>query len=239
MFERQERITSSTVVNFMSEGDVVQGAVARLQEAGLTILQISPLTINIAGTPAAFGLSNVRPMAIYSYLYPFAPESLRRIAYYFDFDYAADADPTGYAADVIAYAASWQRDTNRGTLTYVTAPDGRLSLLDTRPERTIAQLTLCGLERAAYEYCDELHAVAGVTRHLHDRFPDVDFTEAQVREFLDSLVANRLMVTDGANYLSLAICADLNDAPAADGLSSNDRAIETQGLDPWRVIQRA
>ena len=116
-------------------------------------------------------------MAIYSYLYPFDPESLRRIAYYFDFDYAADADPTGYAADVIAYAALWQRDTNRGTLTYVTAPDGRLTLLDTRPERTIAQLTLCGLERAAYESCDELHAVAGVTRHLHDRFPDVDFTE--------------------------------------------------------------
>ncbi len=54
MFEGQERITSSTVMNFMSEGDVVQGAVARLQEAGLTILQISPLTINIAGTPAAF-----------------------------------------------------------------------------------------------------------------------------------------------------------------------------------------
>jgi ribosomal peptide maturation radical SAM protein 1 len=190
-------------------------------------------------SPAAFGLSNVRPMAIYSYLYPFAPESLRRIAYYFDFDYAADADPTGYAADVIAYAAFWQRDTNRGTLTYVTAPDGRLTLLDTRPERTIAQLTLRGLERAAYEYCDELHAVAGVTRHLHDRFPDVDFTEAQVRGFLDSLVANRLMVTDGANYLSLAICADLNDATAADGLASNHRAIETQGLDPWRVIQRA
>jgi Subtilase family len=54
MFEGQERITSSTVMNFMSEGDVVQGAVARLQEAGLTILQISPLTINISGTPAVF-----------------------------------------------------------------------------------------------------------------------------------------------------------------------------------------
>jgi hypothetical protein len=54
MFEGQERINSSTVMNFMSEADVVQGAVARLQEAGLTILQISPLTINISGTPSTF-----------------------------------------------------------------------------------------------------------------------------------------------------------------------------------------
>ena len=59
-----------------------------------------------------------------------------------------------------------------------------------------------------------------------------------MREFLDSLVANRLMVTDGANYLSLAICADLNDATAADSLAPN-RAVEMQGLDRWRVIQRA
>ena len=56
--------------------------------------------------PAAFGLSNVRPMAIYRTLYPFETEALRRIAYYFDFDYAPDVDPTGYAADVIAYAAA-------------------------------------------------------------------------------------------------------------------------------------
>jgi len=54
MFEAQDRINSATVTNFMSEGDVVNAAVARLQEAGFTILQISPLTINIAGTPALY-----------------------------------------------------------------------------------------------------------------------------------------------------------------------------------------
>ena len=54
MFAAQERINSDTVSNFMSEGDLVQAAVARLQEAGFTILQVSPMTINIAGSPATY-----------------------------------------------------------------------------------------------------------------------------------------------------------------------------------------
>ena len=54
MFAAQDQISSETVTNFFSEGDVVNEAVARLQEAGFEILQISPLTINIAGTQAKY-----------------------------------------------------------------------------------------------------------------------------------------------------------------------------------------
>ncbi len=54
MFEAQGQINSETVGNFFSEGEVVSAAVAYLQEAGFDILQISPLTINIAGTAAAY-----------------------------------------------------------------------------------------------------------------------------------------------------------------------------------------
>ncbi len=54
LFEGQGQIRSETVSNFFSEGEVVNAAVASLQEAGFDILQISPLTINIAGTPALF-----------------------------------------------------------------------------------------------------------------------------------------------------------------------------------------
>jgi Subtilase family len=54
MFDGQERINSQTVTNFFSDADVVQASVARLHEAGFTILQISPLTINISGSPATY-----------------------------------------------------------------------------------------------------------------------------------------------------------------------------------------
>ncbi len=54
MFEAQNQIQSGTVTNFFSEAEAVNEAVARLQEAGFEILQISPLTINIAGKPETY-----------------------------------------------------------------------------------------------------------------------------------------------------------------------------------------
>jgi subtilisin family serine protease len=54
MFEAQNQILSETVTNFFSEAEAVNEAVSRLQEAGFEILQISPLTINIAGKPETY-----------------------------------------------------------------------------------------------------------------------------------------------------------------------------------------
>lgn len=54
MFEAQNQIQAETVANFFSEAEAVNEAVARLQEAGFEILQISPLTINIAGSPSEY-----------------------------------------------------------------------------------------------------------------------------------------------------------------------------------------
>ena len=54
MFEAQWQINSGTVTNFYSDGEAVNATVAYLQEAGFDILQISPLTINIAGSAATY-----------------------------------------------------------------------------------------------------------------------------------------------------------------------------------------
>ena len=54
MFEGQHQIHAGTVTNFFSDGEIINAAVSRLQEAGFEILQISPLTINIAGTAAQY-----------------------------------------------------------------------------------------------------------------------------------------------------------------------------------------
>lgn len=128
-----------------------------------------------------------------------------RIAYYFDFDYEPDSDPTGYAAEVVAYVYEWKGNPELGTLCSILRPDGSLAILDTRSDATIHELILSGLEQAAYEYCDQLQAGPSIVRHLRTSFPAVEFSDQQVFDFLESLVQNRLMVTDGSNYLSLAI----------------------------------
>ncbi len=156
-------------------------------------------------TPTEFGLTNVRPFMTYQFLYPFPPESLHRIAYYFDYDYCAEVNPRDSAAEVIAYTDEWQRWPESGMLISIRSDQQTLLLLDTRADATSPRHSLSGLECEAYEYCDEMHTGADVTRHLRSLSADQTIHDEQVKSFLDSLVENRLMVTDGKYYLSLAI----------------------------------
>ncbi len=152
-----------------------------------------------------YGLINVRALSPYRYLYPFSDRSLNRIAYYFDFDYHPTVDPTGYAQPVIAYVQHWQHFPELGSLRAIDQPSGTLLLLDTRSDAYFPQVKLEGLERCAYQYCDKVHSLSSIMRHLQTLFPEVECSETAVKGFLESLVVNNLMVTDGKNYLSLAL----------------------------------
>lgn len=54
MFEAQERINANTAANFFSEQEVTTRAVNRLRDAGFEILQVTRLTINIAGSAETY-----------------------------------------------------------------------------------------------------------------------------------------------------------------------------------------
>ena len=54
MFDVQEQVNAKTVANFFSDDEVINRAVARLQDAGFEVLQVSQMTINIAGSAKTF-----------------------------------------------------------------------------------------------------------------------------------------------------------------------------------------
>jgi subtilisin family serine protease len=54
VFEAQAGIDSSSAASFLSDPDLVNRAVLRLRDAGFDVLQISALTINIAGSPETY-----------------------------------------------------------------------------------------------------------------------------------------------------------------------------------------
>lgn len=158
--------------------------------------------------PENFGLRNLRPFKVYSYLYPFSDTSLRKIAYYFDFDYEQDVDPRGNATEVIRFIEDWHRNPSTGSLRGVTRSDGRLVLIDTRGPADTLSHVLSGLERSAYEYCDQVRSFKSIIRYLEQQAENID--ELPVKEFLDSLIENRLMVSKGDRYLSLALEVEYN-----------------------------
>ena len=167
--------------------------------------------------PEEFGLINVRPMIPYAYLYRFPQESLMRIAYHFDFDYLPGETPA-FAEEVIRFAEAWRQKEDRGLLCQVRRPEGSLLLLDTRPGATTREIELRGDEAAVYDFCDEMRAFPVIVRFLRERAPGLDITEESVGDFLGSLAANNLMITDGRNWLSLAL--RVHEVP---GVRSSDR----------------
>lgn len=54
LFDGGDRINAETSANFVSEQEVITRAVNRLRDAGFEILQVSPVTINIAGSQSTY-----------------------------------------------------------------------------------------------------------------------------------------------------------------------------------------
>jgi ribosomal peptide maturation radical SAM protein 1 len=164
-------------------------------------------------TPDRFGLTGVRPMGAYEHLYPFAPSSIARIAYYFDFDYAPGAWPGDVARPFLYEVQDWIAYPDLGSLVAVDCDDGTLLLLDQRRDALAHEHQLDAVEREAYLYCDEIRSAEGVTGHLRRLWPDRQIENGDVVGMLDRLVADRLMLREGSLYLSLALMAPAAVAP--------------------------
>lgn len=153
----------------------------------------------------AHGLQNVRPTLPYKYLYPFGEDSVRRIAYYFDYDLPPNTIPSGRPTELVRRVEDWRAYPESGSLRAFERPDGTLALLDTRSSAIRSSVVLQGADKAVYDYCDQAQSLGAICNHLTREFPQLGLTADVVRAFLDGLVAHRYMISEGSSYLSLAL----------------------------------
>lgn len=159
--------------------------------------------------PEANGMVNIRPAAVYSYIYPFSADSLGRLAYYFDFDYADGVQPETYTNPMHEAVKQWHNPMNSGSLLSLSS-DGRLTLFDTRPTASQREIVLKGVEKAIYEFCDQGQTLASILRFLQgqgDAYGSL-LDSTGLHSVLDWLVDKRVMVLADDHYLSLAIPID-------------------------------
>jgi hypothetical protein len=156
------------------------------------------------GDPAAYGMTGLRPMEPFEYLYPVPDAALADIAYYFEFDYTDGRSPEEFAHDVIALAASWKSSRTRGALELSTGPGERLQVLDTREDfrRKPRRALLDGWKAEVYLRCD-----TGASLDRLRELPAVRSAgvgDDDVRAFLDRCVEHRLAITTGTSWLAVA-----------------------------------
>jgi ribosomal peptide maturation radical SAM protein 1 len=157
------------------------------------------------GKPQDFGIRDVRPLAVYRYLYPGDEPQLAKIAYHFDFGYDREVDPGGCFDEVVKFVDAWRKNPENGTLWSIERSPERLVIADSRSDACAPQFELTGAQKAIYEHCDELRSLPMISQFLTRAFPQTSFDENSLMAFLASLIENRLMVSDGTHYLSLAI----------------------------------
>jgi ribosomal peptide maturation radical SAM protein 1 len=172
--------------------------------------------------PEAFGMENIRPMAPFSYLYPFERAEVMEIAYYFDFDYADNRTDDVYAHDAVQLAQAWSADTARGMLAMHEDVDGSLYLIDTRRELAAAprRAVLTGWKASVFLACDR----ASTMRHLL-LLPDVvldGVTEDELRGFLERCAGHSLMVRNDRTWLNVAVHVPAR-APHGEALLEDER----------------
>lgn len=164
----------------------------------------------------ARGFTNVRPWSRYAYAYPFDPQVLMDLVYYFDCERREPFDDRGALGRVVEQVTSWQARTDVFT---ARRAGGVLVIQDGRAVAPARTVRLEGLRADVYEICDTRQTPSQVQERLARagvRTPSVP----RIRRLLDELVARRLVLEEHGFYLSLALMGEPGDAPVRPAFAS-------------------
>lgn len=154
--------------------------------------------------PEAYQMTGKRPSQAFRYVYPFVEESLSRLAYYFDFDFADGWQPEEHAGPLLSAVENWRRRHASASLSMRKMPDGTLIVTDTRPCAARFQRRLTGWQAAAYQFCDSGRSLRAITEFLVREFASPPLREA-CESWLRECCDESLMVELGGTFLSLAV----------------------------------
>ena len=155
--------------------------------------------------PTGFGLVNLRPMAPFTYIYPFESQRLADIAYYFEFDYADGRRDDCFAGSAILKVREWMADRARGMLSIERDANGDVTLLDTRraPNEEPTRAKLSGWKAAVFLACDHAQPLSNLATLPATLNAGID--EEELRAFLDRCAAHKFVVSSGSTWLNVAV----------------------------------
>jgi len=155
-------------------------------------------------TPEKFGLTNVRAMNVFKYLYPFEPSELQRIACYFEFDYETPPPSNPYLPKLLKLVDSLNARQQRGDLTAI--DNGKaIQIYDSRAGYRSASYELKDYDRVIYLLLDEVGSAKKVHRELQSLFNNQRFCYDELQEQLEVLYSARLLAKQNGRYLALAV----------------------------------
>ena len=155
--------------------------------------------------PAGHGIEIVGP-ADAGNVYPVERGDLLELGYQFAFRYVDGREPADYARPVLDAIRAWRARPEPGALTYRIGP-GFVHVDDRRSTIATAQYTFDEHEALIFIACDAGATPAQVHRMLSERGVD-EFSQDEIRGFLDQLVELRIVYRERDRYVGLATASD-------------------------------
>jgi ribosomal peptide maturation radical SAM protein 1 len=153
-----------------------------------------------------FGIVNIRPFALYKYVYPLPPDKIANLAYFFEYQHRDGRRPETYAKPALELADKWRANSG-GDLRKQYGGQAELVVADSRPGRSQMLYPFNGIQREIYEYCEEVRSRAAILQMLETRLGPRPDLEPSLDGFLKQMEDLQLMVREGNQYLSVAVGA--------------------------------
>lgn len=154
--------------------------------------------------PFDYGITNVRPLEIYKYIFPFDDEMASKLSYYFDHDYLDKRDIYGYTKELNHKVDEWKRlwEGIIPELVMLRIEEHIIMIKDTRPIST-QQIHFLTKEYALiYSFCEEPRHIDHITKKILDVHPNL--SKEDVIRVLEDLIGRKLLLKNDNHYLSLA-----------------------------------
>lgn len=151
----------------------------------------------------ALGFQDTAPYPAYFHIYPFPPEVVTNLAYFFIYDYREPRDVNAYVDPIKKQLPAWKDEYPASDL-FSVAEGESLLIWDLRPIAREPLIALQGALARLYAACDAMCHLGRLAEILAQETGEA-ITEARVAETLQPLVDRDLLVRDGSYYLALAI----------------------------------
>lgn len=203
-FEKEENYQSMTnLIYLITHLDPPEGVTK------LALQRFSPYFID----PARYGFINIRPEKAYSYIYPFSPDAISRLACFFEYDYDAAADGNISQSVMNEFFKAinyWNAAKANGDyLKYFELSPYAIMISDMRSATTNRTMLLTGDQKEVYQYIQKAHTLPTIMAHLQKRFKNMTIDEERIGLFLNEMVKLGFVVHIEDKFLALAIPANM------------------------------
>ncbi|MGP4081468.1 RiPP maturation radical SAM C-methyltransferase [Pseudalkalibacillus sp. R45] len=149
------------------------------------------------------GLTSVRAMWPYKYIYSAINEdSLNRIAYHFDYDYAEPRNPQAYTVALRKAVSSWRECHASSDLFFVDKVNG-LIIVDMRSEDDIEITVLKDEERLLFLALDAAKSLSNAHKEVQNA--GFEITLEQAESIVQGFIQKAVVLEENGRFISLAL----------------------------------